>query len=162
MAYLQDWWKWGLQTVCGGLNKDQSSSCSSDVSPNPIKVVPAGYRRCPDSHDLTLRPLLAANNLLPPISLTALTLTPKNYPWKPSGTTLKIQEKVKIFLRSLGSLGSESSHTLVLLYSPQIWSGLSPTMVPEISPGLDNKSWVSIHASFLQSDRNTLYLLLNQ
>ncbi len=28
---------------------------------------------------LTLRPLLAAQNLLPPISLTVLTLTPKKY-----------------------------------------------------------------------------------
>ena len=76
-----------------------------------VKVVLEGYRRCPDSHDLsecrhlydlgrhksleinleyvlTLSPLLAAKNLLPPISLTVLTVTPKNYPWKPSGTTL--------------------------------------------------------------------------
>ncbi len=39
---------------------------------------------------LTLRPLLAAKNLLPPISLTVLTLTLKNYPWKPSGTILNV------------------------------------------------------------------------
>ena len=30
---------------------------------------------------LTLKPLLAAKNLLPPTSLTILTLTPKKYPW---------------------------------------------------------------------------------
>ncbi len=74
-------------------------------------MVLEGYRSCPDSHDLsechhlydlarhiiiaalrsyvrTLRPLLAAKFFLPPISLTVLSLTPKNYPWKPSGTTL--------------------------------------------------------------------------
>ncbi len=49
-----------------------------------LKVVLGGYRRCPDSHDLseyvlTLRPLLAAKNIVPPISLTVLTLTPKKY-----------------------------------------------------------------------------------
>ncbi len=36
---------------------------------------------------LTLRPLLAAKNLLPPISLRVLTLTLKNYLKQPSGTT---------------------------------------------------------------------------
>ncbi len=53
-----------------------------------FKVVLEGCCRCPDSHDLSLRPLLATENLLPPIGWTALTLTPKNYSWKPSGTTL--------------------------------------------------------------------------
>ncbi len=76
-------------------------------------MVPEGDRRCPDSHDLsechhlyalgrhieqpkghlgyalTLRPLLAAKNLLPPISLTVLTLIPKIFLQQPSGTTLR-------------------------------------------------------------------------
>ncbi len=38
---------------------------------------------------LTLRLLLAAKNLLPPMSLTVITLTLNDYPWKSSGTTLK-------------------------------------------------------------------------
>ncbi len=60
-----------------------------------FKVVLEGYGRCPDSHDqsechhLYDLPLLAAKNLLPPISLTVLTLTPKKYLKQPSGTTLK-------------------------------------------------------------------------
>ena len=37
---------------------------------------------------LALRPLLAAKNLLPPPSLTVLTLTLKNYPWDLWRTTL--------------------------------------------------------------------------
>ena len=54
-----------------------------------IKVVRQGSPRSPDIHDLsecprlyvpTLRPLLAAQNLLPPISFKVLTLTPNKYP----------------------------------------------------------------------------------
>ncbi len=48
-----------------------------------LKVVLEGYRRCPDSHDLS------ECHHLYDISLTVLTLTPKNYLWKPSGITLK-------------------------------------------------------------------------
>ncbi len=53
-------------------------------------MVLEGYHRCPDSHDLSECHHLYdfGRHLLPTISLTVLTLTPKNYPWKPSGTTL--------------------------------------------------------------------------
>ena len=58
-----------------------------------VKVVLGGYPRCPDSHDLsechhlydlgkhilTLRSLLTAKYLLPPIRLTGLTWTPKKF-----------------------------------------------------------------------------------
>ncbi len=64
-----------------------------------LKVVLEGYRRCPDSHDLSechhlhelgrhIQPLLAAKNLLPTTSLTVLTLTLKRYLEQPSRTTL--------------------------------------------------------------------------
>ena len=55
-----------------------------------IKVVLEGYRRCPDSHDLSECHHLydLGRHLLPPVSLTVLTLTPKNYLWKPSGATV--------------------------------------------------------------------------
>ena len=48
-----------------------------------FKVVLEVYCRCPDSLDLS------ESHHLYGISFTALTLTPKKYLWKPSGTTLR-------------------------------------------------------------------------
>ncbi len=48
------------------------------------KVVLEGSPRCPDNHDLGKCHRLYALG-----SLTASNLTPKNYSWQPSGTTLK-------------------------------------------------------------------------
>ncbi len=57
-----------------------------------VKVVLHRYPRCPNSHDLSechhsyslgrhiLRPLMAAKNHRPPISITVSNMTPKNYP----------------------------------------------------------------------------------
>ena len=48
-----------------------------------------------------LRPLLAAKNLLPPIHLTVLTLTPEKYLKQPSGATLTLvatEFKLLLFL----------------------------------------------------------------
>ena len=56
-----------------------------------FKVVLQGYPRCPNGHAAVsqsgvhvrkkLRPLMAAENHLPPISITVSTLTPKNHLW---------------------------------------------------------------------------------
>ena len=56
-------------------------------------MVLEGYHRCPDSHDLGECHHL--DDLGRHISLTVLTLTPKNYPWKPSGTTLRFSGSIE-------------------------------------------------------------------
>ena len=83
-----------------------SKLCGENV--RNVKVVLGGYPRCPDNHDLSkchrlydlgrhieqpytlpLRPLMAAKNHLPPISLTVSTLTPKIIREKPHSTILR-------------------------------------------------------------------------
>ncbi len=55
-----------------------------------FKVVLGGYRRCPDSHDLSECHHLYDLGR----HITVLTLTPKKYLWQPPGTTLR-QKKIK-------------------------------------------------------------------
>ncbi len=99
--------------------------------PTLVKVVLEGCCRCPDSHDLSAyhhlydlgrhiaalrssRPL-DTKNLFPPISWTALTLTPKNYSWKPSGTTLNFyidQCWISMFIFILSTVDLSKSRPL--------------------------------------------------
>ncbi len=80
---------------------DMGSSLSDTWKQFPIKVVLEGYRRCPDSHDLSECHHLydLGRHILPPISLTVLTLTPKFFLQQPSGTTLNLWRDQSLWVK---------------------------------------------------------------